>query len=166
MKSLNEMTGVEAIEAFIEGARKFTLQDIVSIFGANDFQILSRKARISIMEFFSEQSFLFKPMDRANYEEEYLQKFFSFIGVDSTLPINEVEIIEKSMKNGNGNAVRNIFSIVIRANPLVLGDLSKKAKEQMLYHLHDGRINAEEEVLNKDNFRSPEYIAGLKALLS
>ena len=83
------------------------------------------------------------------------------------MPINEAEIIEKSLEIGSGDTAHNIFSNVIRANPLVLGDLGKEAKEKILKHLYmEGRVTAAEEVLNKDGFLTPEYVAGLKALLA
>lgn len=166
MKNFKDMTGVEVIEALIEGAGKIAIQDIVSVFGTKDLKVLSQKARSNIMEYFSEKAFLFNPMERVNYKEEYIQEFFTFIDVDSSLPINEAKIIEKSMENGCGKTARNIFSNVIRANPLILKALTKEAKEKMLSHLYmEGRITAEKEVLNEDGFRTPEYITGLKALL-
>jgi hypothetical protein len=166
MKNLKEMTGVEVFEALIMSGRKIMIDDMFSVFGGNDLQILSHKVRSIIMGVLSEKAFLFNPLERIHYEKEYIQTFFMFIGVDSSLPINEAEIIEKSMKIGNGETARNIFGHAIRANPLVLGDLCKEAKEEMLNHLYmEGRTTAEKEVLNEDDFRTPEYIAGLKALL-
>jgi len=57
MKNLNEMTGVEVFEALIESGTKGTIENMFSIFGGKDLQILSHKVRSMIMDVLSEKAF-------------------------------------------------------------------------------------------------------------